>query len=728
MKRYFFLLTIIIIFLSSCSLLPVQDTKENERLDNIESELASLKLTLSNHEKSFENINASINQVNKKIEDISSSLELLKTELNKVSYTLASSNTKTQEILQNYNNELNIINNSLNNIKKEITMLKKRKDDEFYTQFLTALENRIKNIESNLHILNNDTIKKADLISLTENFITKDSTIFENNKNYVDLKFNTINKKINTSLNSINNKLFSLESSLTNVQDSLNSKYNDFLNFKEYNNDNFDSINNKIKNLDIQLNTLKTDNNKLYKDLIDLRDNLYKITLSSTEIKNSIDKSVKTNIDDLLKTINSLDKIWQINFETLENDLDSLKNDYSTFKKQTIGLINEKNLKKYVYESVETETQREVAKLFYKTKSDELLKIKELEEKFKILDKTIGNLQNSFELLSSRPLSTFDEKYKTKLEELERELTNALISFSNAEIKELFGSGDQIIYTVKSGDTLSQIALAFGLGYNGVDLIKVANNIDDPRTIRIGQKIIIPVNNIENFLTWPLSYTSPSDYDRIVIRFGDRISTGVSVGLGILPLKNESVKPALPGRIIDVGKAPNKSFYVKIDHGNGVVSIYSNLTSINIKNGQWVDKDTILGTIKKDTLFNFEIWKNGEPKDPMKLFFKYLGDFKATFYTEWDDKIIYYPAFRLTKSQNVPRPWVTVAADPELIPLGTVVYIPEFRNSPNFGFFEIEDIGSKIVGNRLDIYINDVRLAQKTQNVSVYIVGEKNRR
>ncbi|WP_129409865.1 3D domain-containing protein [Marinitoga lauensis] len=112
----------------------------------------------------------------------------------------------------------------------------------------------------------------------------------------------------------------------------------------------------------------------------------------------------------------------------------------------------------------------------------------------------------------------------------------------------------------------------------------------------------------------------------------------------------------------------------------------------------------------------------------MRLFFKYIGNFKATFYTEWDDKIIYYPAFRLTKSQNVPRPWVTVAADPKYLPLGTVVYIPEFRNSPNFGFFEIEDIGSKIIGNRLDIYINDVRLAQNTQNVSVYVVGKKNRR
>jgi 3D (Asp-Asp-Asp) domain-containing protein/LysM repeat protein len=600
---------------------------------------------------------------------------------------------------------------------------------------LDSIENRINNIESNIRVLNNDSFKKEDFQILSKNFITKDSTLLENTINYVDNKINhldsTYKEAISSNLNSIDTisqKIITLNSSITSLQFQINETNSLFNKMKNDYDLSFSNSASRLNVLSQRIENLEKNDLSVIQEITEFKDELKNLTLSSTEIKNSIDNSVKSHIENLLKTVNSLDKVWQINFETLEKDLDSLKNDYSGFKENISGLIKEDNLKKYVYESVETETQREVAKLFYKTKSEELLKIKNIEEKLGNIDKTIENLKSSFELLSSRPISTFDEKYKTKLEDLERELTNALISFSNAEIKNLFGSGDQIIYKIKPGDTLSQIAIAFGLGYNGIDLIKVANNIDDPRSIRVGQKLIIPVNNIEKFLTWPLSYTLPSNYERIIIRFGDRISTGVSVGLGILPLKDEAVKPALPGRIIDVGQSSNSSYYIKIDHGNGVVSVYSNLISKNVKEGQWVDNETILGNVKKDKLFNFEIWKNGEPKDPMKLFFKYIGNFKATFYTEWDDKIIYYPAFRLTKSQNVPRPWVTVAADPKYLPLGTVVYIPEFRNSPNMGFFEIEDIGSKIVGNRLDIYINDVRLAQSTQDVSVYVVGKKTRR
>ncbi|GAB6188293.1 peptidoglycan DD-metalloendopeptidase family protein [Marinitoga arctica] len=686
MKKLLPVILLIILFLNSCSLFQNTPTITNDRVDKIEQEIALLKLSLNNQEKKLE-------LLNKKSEDLSSKISNLEKDIDFVFSSIEASNSKTSEKLLSYKTELTNINKSIDLLKKQISDLKTVQEKNIYTDILNSMENRISDIEKNIYTLDNETLKKDYFYNISKKFITKDSTFI---------------------LNLQNEFYSSLNSSITAVESLIEKKY--------YN------IDNNIVDITDKISTLEKNYNSLTKEIDKISNSLYTISLGATELKNTIDQSVKSNLDNLLKTVNSLDKIWQINFETLEKDLDTLKNDYSQFKDLTSGIINEENLKKYVYQSVETETQREVAKLFYKTKSEELLKIKNLEENLDKLDKNMKNLQNSFELLSSRPPNTIDEKYKSKLEELERELTNALISFSNAEIKNLFGSSDQIIYQVKSGDTLSQIALTFGLGYNGIDLIKVANNIDDPRTIRVGQKLIIPVNNIENFLRWPLNYTNPSDYERIVIRFGDRISTGISVGLGILPLKDEAVYPALPGRVIDTGKYLNNSFYIKIDHGSGVISVYSNLFNINVKTGKWVDSETILGNVKKDKLFNFEIWKNGEPKDPMKLFFKYLGNFKATFYTEWDDKIIYYPAFRLTKSQNVPRPWVTVAADPNFLPLGTVVYIPEFRNSPNFGFFEIEDIGSKIVGNRLDIYINDVRLAQNTQNVSVYIVGKKNRR
>ena len=54
------------------------------------------------------------------------------------------------------------------------------------------------------------------------------------------------------------------------------------------------------------------------------------------------------------------------------------------------------------------------------------------------------------------------------------------------------GSPSVVSYTVLGGDTLSAIALKFGVT---VDAIVKANNISDPRRIRPGQVLVIPAKN-----------------------------------------------------------------------------------------------------------------------------------------------------------------------------------------------------------------------------------------
>ena len=51
------------------------------------------------------------------------------------------------------------------------------------------------------------------------------------------------------------------------------------------------------------------------------------------------------------------------------------------------------------------------------------------------------------------------------------------------------------------------------------------------------------------------------------------------------------------------------------------------------------------------------------------------------------------------------REWRTVAANPEVLPPGTIVYIPHFAGAPNGGKFVVEDTGSAIRGRRLDVYM-----------------------
>jgi LysM repeat protein len=47
-----------------------------------------------------------------------------------------------------------------------------------------------------------------------------------------------------------------------------------------------------------------------------------------------------------------------------------------------------------------------------------------------------------------------------------------------------------VIYVVESGDTLLQIALQYGVD---VEALATRNGIDDPRSLRTGAKLIIPL-------------------------------------------------------------------------------------------------------------------------------------------------------------------------------------------------------------------------------------------
>jgi len=48
----------------------------------------------------------------------------------------------------------------------------------------------------------------------------------------------------------------------------------------------------------------------------------------------------------------------------------------------------------------------------------------------------------------------------------------------------------------------------------------------------------------------------------------------------------------------------------------------------------------------------------------------------------------------------------TVAVDPKVIPLGSVIYIPELKDLPNGGIFKSEDTGGAVKGRRIDRFVS----------------------
>ncbi|WP_144703291.1 3D domain-containing protein [Fictibacillus phosphorivorans] len=80
-----------------------------------------------------------------------------------------------------------------------------------------------------------------------------------------------------------------------------------------------------------------------------------------------------------------------------------------------------------------------------------------------------------------------------------------------------------------------------------------------------------------------------------------------------------------------------------------------------------------------------------------------------------------HPAYGITKSGLKVRRdlYSTIAADPAVFPIGTVLWIP------GYGYGVVADTGSAIKGNRLDLFYNTVDEVYKKwgkKNIDVYIV------
>ncbi len=82
-----------------------------------------------------------------------------------------------------------------------------------------------------------------------------------------------------------------------------------------------------------------------------------------------------------------------------------------------------------------------------------------------------------------------------------------------------------------------------------------------------------------------------------------------------------SVVPALPGTVISAGREGGYGNTVLVDHGDGLRTRYAHLGSINVKAGDTITPEKVLGTIgstgrSTGPHLHFEVIKNGEAMDP----------------------------------------------------------------------------------------------------------------
>ncbi len=407
-------------------------------------------------------------------------------------------------------------------------------------------------------------------------------------------------------------------------------------------------------------------------------------SLSSLDYRNSRNmRTLERNISDLNESV-----------ATLKDMVSDLEGSFETFKKgsEEMGLSS-KSLERRVGNLEEAlSNMREMIKDLRKSSEDD-------KEKILSVNDSIGNLNRKLEKLESASAEV--ESLKNELEKLKREVTSVLRMSSIAEEDPILAPVVDV--ELRKGDTVTEIAQAYEIS---VDEILKLNKIYNPRKLMVGQKLRLPVS-LKDRITLPVEQ----------LRKGSVIK-GIDESGWIRFRVSGGVRAAMPGRVVET-----KEGYVRIDHGNWVETSYKFSGKVYVKEGDWVKSGQIIGS--SESYLDFALLIESEPRDPFKYIFSRLGEFSATFYTEWEDGILPEQAsFRITKMGNIAKRWWTVAMDPSVVALGSYVYIPQLSRMPGGGIFHVEDIGSAIKGNRVDIYVGDMTLALDLwkRDVTLYVL------
>lgn len=182
-----------------------------------------------------------------------------------------------------------------------------------------------------------------------------------------------------------------------------------------------------------------------------------------------------------------------------------------------------------------------------------------------------------------------------------------------------------VIYTVKRGDSLSLIARRQGVSLN--DILD-ANNLSSD-TIRPGETLFIPgakISRYEYDLAMGQLFFYPTQ-GRLTSPFGYRIDpfTGrrrFHYGVDIANALGTRINAARDGEVISVASNTAYGDYVVIKHDNGFQTLYAHLDGIHIKKGQWVKQGqwiADMGNTGRSTgpHLHFSIYKNNNALDPL---------------------------------------------------------------------------------------------------------------
>jgi murein DD-endopeptidase MepM/ murein hydrolase activator NlpD len=176
------------------------------------------------------------------------------------------------------------------------------------------------------------------------------------------------------------------------------------------------------------------------------------------------------------------------------------------------------------------------------------------------------------------------------------------------------------VHKVNAGENLYRISIKHN---TSMDEIMRANNLKDSNNIYTGMLLKIP-QNVESVHADSEKSSSPqkplfSWPVKKVLSFKEDGLEGVkSIGIIIAAPAGSSVQSSAQGMVQKIGYMRGYGNFVLVKHPDDYFTIYSYLEDIKVKEGQQVNRGSVLGRVDPDKKsMHFQIDHNGKPLNPL---------------------------------------------------------------------------------------------------------------
>ena len=191
-------------------------------------------------------------------------------------------------------------------------------------------------------------------------------------------------------------------------------------------------------------------------------------------------------------------------------------------------------------------------------------------------------------------------------------------------------SVDGLLYTVKSGDTLDSLAVAYT---TSIEEILDVNDLESA-TLVAGESLFIPGAVLDSatlrlsmgeLFVHPLriSYRVSSEYGYRADPFSGVRS--FHTGTDFAVAKGTPVRSAMSGYVSTVGYSNIYGYYVIVEHGNGYQTLYAHFMSpAPVKKGQSVTQNSVIGYVgstgySTGNHLHLSVYKNGTLVSPRTI-------------------------------------------------------------------------------------------------------------